>query len=242
MKILPISDVHVEFHGDDGSKFVEGLPNDDVDVLVVAGDLGNYGYFDVPLRKLAKRFPEVVYVNGNHECYGASIDRVRDTIGKVAAEVPNVHYLDNSVVELGGRRFIGTTMWFRPHPMAAVHQFDMHDFDDIENLIKRFPVENAKALSFLNAEMREGDVVITHHAPCFPSIPESFKSSPLSRLFYVCDQNALIHERSPAAWIHGHIHESWDYSVWGTRVVANPYGYQDDHLNHDFDPRKRLEI
>ncbi len=27
-------------------------------------------------------------------------------------------------------------------------------------------------------------------------------------------------------WIHGHIHESLDYQVWGTRIVTNPRGYR----------------
>lgn len=242
MQILPISDLHFEFHDDGGAKFVESLPTDGVDVLVVAGDAGNFGYYEKGLRLLAEKFKAVIYVHGNHECYGSSIDRTRADIRRIVKELSNVHFLDNDVLELGGQRFVGTTMWFRPHPDVAIEQCEMHDFDDIENLIRRFPVENAKALSFLNAAMRKDDVVITHHAPAFPSIPGSFKSSPLSTLFYVCDQNELIHERQPALWIHGHIHNSWDYSLWGTRVVANPYGYHGDTVNENFDPRKRVQV
>lgn len=28
-----------------------------------------------------------------------------------------------------------------------------------------------------------------------------------------------------ALWIHGHVHDSFDYAVHGCRVVANPAGY-----------------
>jgi hypothetical protein len=28
-----------------------------------------------------------------------------------------------------------------------------------------------------------------------------------------------------ALWIHGHTHDSFDYVVRGTRIVANPRGY-----------------
>lgn len=31
---------------------------------------------------------------------------------------------------------------------------------------------------------------------------------------------------APDLWIHGHIHQHRDYNVGGTRIVANPRGYQ----------------
>lgn len=252
MNLAVVSDVHTEFQPDGGRAFVDTIAAeaDDVDVLVVAGDLGNFGYFQEPLCHLSERFPQVVYVHGNHECYGASIARVRDEIRRVTGDLENVHFLDNEVVTIRGCRFVGTTMWFRPHPAMwqrerskdDPHKDMMNDFEVVDDLLRTVPVENAKALSFLAAEVRRGDVVVTHHAPCVPSVPKEFRRDPLSHLFYVCNQNDLIHERSPAVWIHGHIHDSWDYSLWGTRVVANPYGYEGEELNPDFDPRKRIRL
>ena len=29
-------------------------------------------------------------------------------------------------------------------------------------------------------------------------------------------------------WIHGHVHESYDYDIGNCRVVCNPRGYTDD--------------
>ena len=40
MKIQLASDIHCEFHDDKGRKFATDLAGEDVDVLVVAGDLG----------------------------------------------------------------------------------------------------------------------------------------------------------------------------------------------------------
>ena len=37
-----------------------------------------------------------------------------------------------------------------------------------------------------------------------------------------------------ALWVHGHMHESFDYEVYGTRVVCNPRGYAPNALNPDF--------
>ena len=46
-----------------------------------------------------------------------------------------------------------------------------------------------------------------------------------------------------ALWIHGHMHESFNYEVYGTRVVCNPRGYAPEALNPDFRPDwlKRFE-
>lgn len=30
---------------------------------------------------------------------------------------------------------------------------------------------------------------------------------------------------APDLWLHGHVHDSFDYNVGRTRVIANPAGY-----------------
>jgi Icc-related predicted phosphoesterase len=45
-------------------------------------------------------------------------------------------------------------------------------------------------------------------------------------------------------WIHGHTHDSFDYTVNGTRVVCNPRGYAKNGVNENarFDPDYIVEI
>jgi Icc-related predicted phosphoesterase len=69
----------------------------------------------------------------------------------------------------------------------------------------------------------ENTVVVTHHAPHAQSIPEEFQGHPLSPC-YASDLDALMGKAG--TWIHGHIHESLDYQVRGTRIVTNPRGYR----------------
>jgi len=45
-----------------------------------------------------------------------------------------------------------------------------------------------------------------------------------------------------ALWIHGHMHESFDYETYGTRVVCNPRGYAPKALNEGFDKKYTIEI
>jgi Icc-related predicted phosphoesterase len=43
----------------------------------------------------------------------------------------------------------------------------------------------------------------------------------------------IIRSRRPSLWIHGHTHESRDYRLGATRIVANPCGYP-GALNRSF--------
>ena len=39
-----------------------------------------------------------------------------------------------------------------------------------------------------------------------------------------------------ALWVHGHMHDPFDYEIYGTRVVCNPRGYAPNALTPDFRP------
>ena len=64
--------------------------------------------------------------------------------------------------------------------------------------------------------------MITHHAPHPLSVHARFATHPANGGF-VSNLEAMM--GPPALWIHGHTHNSFDYSVKGTRVVCNPRGY-----------------
>jgi Icc-related predicted phosphoesterase len=65
-------------------------------------------------------------------------------------------------------------------------------------------------------------VVVTHHAPHPNSVHPRFAGNAINAAF-VSDLGAAM--GSAVLWIHGHTHDSFDYTVRGTRVVANPRGY-----------------
>ncbi len=54
MKVLVLSDLHLEFHKDDGLSFIESL-NTDVDVLVLAGDITKYYLISYVLGEFCKK-------------------------------------------------------------------------------------------------------------------------------------------------------------------------------------------
>jgi Icc-related predicted phosphoesterase len=87
-------------------------------------------------------------------------------------------------------------------------------------------------------------VVVTHHAPHPWSVHPRFyipQPSPLNPAF-ASDLTDVIEEHQPDLWVHGHVHDSFDYVVEGTRsrVICNPRGYGSE--NADFDPALVVEV
>ena len=83
---------------------------------------------------------------------------------------------------------------------------------------------------------------MTHHAPHRGSLAARFAADMVSAGF-VSDLSHLM-GRS-ALWIHGHTHDSFDYSVDGTLVICNPRGYllrSGDFENRGFDASLVAEV
>lgn len=238
MKILVVSDLHFEFHQDDGKDFLRRLV--DADVIVIAGDLCPRSILAYSLDLFLRRYPKVIFVSGNHEFYHSSFEDVRTTLSWMTATYENLYVLDNTVEEIDGIRFVGTTMWTRKTSYIHLYEPNIADFSVIENS-QQIYVENEKALTFLNDNVQENDVVVTHHLPTQESIAWKFKRSILN-CFFLCDVQELIERRKPKLWIHGHTHASCDYEIGPTRVVCNPYGYVPSAINRKFKTNLIIEL
>jgi Icc-related predicted phosphoesterase len=84
-------------------------------------------------------------------------------------------------------------------------------------------------------------VVVTHHAPSSQSVPPRYARDLLTPAFASNLEN-LMEGDWAALWVHGHMHESFDYEIYGTRVVCNPRGYAPEALNPDFRPDWVLKV
>jgi predicted phosphodiesterase len=243
MRIQVLSDLHLEFHADEGHELISRLDPAGIDVLVLAGDITVGERIPAALGSFCERFCDarVLYVHGNHEFYGADRASVLAwTAGALEANA-NLTALDAQAVVVGGQRFLGAPLWFRHAPAANRYRRAVYDFTMIGDFEAWVYAENARAIEFFEHELREGDVVVTHHLPSESSVVPRFVGSPLNP-FFVCSLDSLIHERKPALWIHGHTHASLDYPLGSTRVVCNPFGYAALELNPDFSDRCVIEI
>jgi predicted phosphodiesterase len=247
MKLHILSDLHLTVAPFD-------RPENDADVVVLAGDIAR------PREAVewAVAFARpVLYVPGNHEFYGSSIDDTRDAL-RAASGGTCVRVLDDDIAVIGGVRFIGSTLWtdflldgadHRESAMREGARF-IRDFSRIRNgdalytpddSAQRFAMHRRFLAAALATPFAGTTVVITHHAPSPQSIHPRFRSSPVNACF-VSDLESLM--GSAALWIHGHTHDSFDYVVRGTRVVCNPRGYALHGVNENarFDPHFVVEL
>lgn len=172
-------------------------------------------------------------VLGNHEFYGSTFGKVKDECKKIISSYKNVSILDRSSVMIDGQRFIGSTLWFEKTLIGDRNKGFMNDFHSIRNFENWVYEENFKDSTFLEREINENDIVVTHHLPSHQSVHSKFKGSALNS-FFVYDMEDLILKKQPKLWIHGHTHESCYYNIKKTTVICNPFGYADYELNHGF--------
>ena len=253
VKLNILSDLHLGFGA-------LGRPENDADVVVLAGDISR------PREAVAwaLRFERpVLYVPGNHEFYGSSIEAATDELQRLSAGT-QVRVLDDSEAVIGGVRFLGTTLWsdFKlfgeaEQKAAAIAEArrSIRDFSRIfgatphgslftpEDSAARFERHAAWLDQRLSTPHDGPTVVITHHAPSVQSIHPRFAGSLLNACFVSRAEHLLGAHRAPL-WIHGHTHDNFDYVVNGTRVVCNPRGYAKGGVNENsrFDPDLMVEV
>ena len=264
MKIQLASDLHLELLGKrfPQTRIVEPAPQ--ADLLVLAGDIHSatkavdvFGDWPVP----------VLYVAGNHEFYSERWEPTRAAIRKAAVGT-SVRFLDNDVLELEGVRFLGCTLWTDFKLLGFSQKEWMRDVGRRLNdylLIRtqhgrlrpyQTLEDHEQSRAWLEAELakpfRGNTVVVTHHGPHPMSIHPRFVGDRVNAGF-VSDLTPLLH--GVDLWLHGHVHDSFDYRIAGCRVVANPAGYVRNLLdasagsysgfkfeNSKFDPSLVLEI
>jgi len=211
------------------------------DVVVLAGDIDT-GTRAVSWAEQCFAGRPVLYVMGNHESYGKNLEHVERDLQAACEATQNVHFLNCSSVELGGVRFLGTTLWTdftlfgeaaRPAAMTAAGQV-MVDYHRIRLATQGFrklrPADTARLHAQQALWLRQAlatpfdgkTVVITHMAPTMRSVAERYATDLVSAAYA-----SNLEEVAAQAdlWIHGHMHDSFDYQIGKCRVVCNPRGY-----------------
>jgi len=216
-------------------------PKKEVDVFVCAGDLGVFWGLESILQTLCKRYPQVVYVAGNHEFYQTSPKEIESLRSALSRQLSNLHWLEDSSVKIGGRTFHGATLWFPDTEESRPYRDHLNDFHLIEKFVPWVFDKHGASKSYLQHAVKPGDIVVTHHIPLLMGTDPRWWNSPLNS-FFVSDVEPLLTETKPALWIYGHTHSSHDFKVGPTRLVCNPFGYARMEENPDFEWGKFLEI
>lgn len=224
MKIQLLSDIHTEFHGGDPSIMDKFFT--DADVLVIAGDLTNANNIKNNIEYICKIVPHLVYVPGNHEYYHSSFDYVELTLAELEKKIPNFHWLNDSFVEIDGKRFIGGTLWVEGTDQARdpSNKWRLNDFRLIKDCDPLAFIKYDATSKYLRDHVQEGDIVVTHHLPSARSTPREFQGS-LLNCYFNSNQEETMRNNKPQLWLHGHTHTACHYWVGQTQVYCNPLGY-----------------
>jgi Icc-related predicted phosphoesterase len=238
------------------------LPSVAADAAVIAGDVS---IGPDAMDWLEARFPTlpVIYVLGNHEYYGYTLPSLRKEF-EARTKGSNIHVLENRSVSLGGVVFLGCTLWTdfelygRPvDPMKEAAR-RMNDFrliryfeeaDGERYAAKLEPLDthflHKESVAWLRNELSalkgQKVVVVTHHAPSRQSIAERYREGSLTPAF-VSGLDGLVQDSGAELWVHGHVHDRFDYRLGKTRVVCNPRGYVGISDGNGFDPALLVEI
>jgi predicted phosphodiesterase len=258
MKILLLSDLHIEFTNNDYP-----TPQVDCDVIVLAGDIG-VGLNGI---KLANKWNEeldipIVIINGNHEYYN---NRYCAYYGNEMLNMfqemqcrqlslcnKNVHFLENGSIVINGVRFLGCTLWtnFKTDKNLTQEQ-EMYQAKQFLNDYRVCYYEPGKLLTpqdtlemhyksrkWLNKELKKPfdgkTVVVTHHSPILVSnYPD--KNGGFCN---VMDNFIKKHNKSINAWFFGHTHFCTDSTIGDIRIISNQNGY----LNEDIDGFNEFKV
>lgn len=249
MRIAMFSDVHNESRE---TKFLPEVP--DVDLCIVAGDMDEPISASIQFLQdsLGQRM-DVIYVPGNHDHWNHTY---RDNIKQAyltADQCPNVHLLENELVIIDGVRFIGATLWTdyrwkgkeplfaKQHAERTIEDYKLIKWSERPDRLVRaddLESEHYRSRRFIQDALRvpfDGpSIVVTHHGPHPRSIFHWYDGDMLSAA-YTSDLSEILFKGAPALWVHGHTHKSFDYTVFDTRIICNPVGYE-GNANDEFNP------
>jgi Icc-related predicted phosphoesterase len=211
MKIGIFSDLHLEFRATrDISKLIDVIQNTECDVMINAGDTHPSPQSRKVFHSLiTKHHPKYIDVMGNHDYYG----------NKWVDNNFRCQVIDNV-------KIVSATLWTNFALSPIVEEYsrrNIYDFRQIEGVSSELMIENFdRTVDYI--DMMRPDVVVTHFAPHPLSTHPRFAGHFLNP-YFVNNLDSFICNTKPKLWVHGHVHDAFDYQIHQTHVVANPLGY-----------------
>lgn len=270
MKLTLTSDIHLEFRG---SKL---LLDNDASVLIIPGDILTAKNFDPrnidtaknekylsALAEWSKRYDAIYYTAGNHEHYGYNIDRSHAMIADTVKQFPNIHYMNDTAIELNDEWvLLGTTLWtsaknadpivvtdlrWGMNDFHVIAKATQYGFEEIFTPMDMYDIHN-NSMKWMKSQLEKYKdkkvMIMTHHAPSYESIQGGYRShinGNMNHGYYTDLESFILDNQHIKYWFHGHTHASSDYMVGETRVLANAQGYPVEP-NPNFNPKFVLEI
>jgi predicted MPP superfamily phosphohydrolase len=243
MKIGYKSDIHLDFWvGDTGKEekieeFVRNiLSPQEMDVLIIAGDLGHFNYQNFLLLKILKKWAKkILFCFGNHNLYLVDNEKYKNSFERLAklkemvSTLEEVYFLDGDIVEMEGIKFLGAGGWY-DLSYGVKHGYSLEylkrEWEIIMNDSRMIvPKLDVVDFSFVQKEklrqnIDKADIVFTHVAPVYISC----HNDAVMDSFYTFYGYDLLKDNIKY-WIFGHCHKPMDFYEEMIRFVSSPLGY-----------------
>ena len=241
MKLCFVSDLHIDIAGQPKIVWPEA------DALFVAGDTSD-GRIETRalIEEVARIYPRVFFVDGNHDNYSNGAETVADTVAFFRdLSIGNATFLggEDEAIPFDDLYVVGRNGWYsfdsmgdpirnREEWKTATNDCDAIGFDRVAQKqpweLAREHADEIRAMIERTIEADAGArfAVMTHSAPHIDMIyndPKYMFSNP----FYVNMHMAPILARYGsriAVWQHGHTHNRRERIINGAYVIANPRG------------------
>ena len=207
MKILAVSDIH----GKKNKKLIKYLKNEDISLVLLAGDITDFGpleFVDEFISELFDCDVDVFAVPGN--CDPAGICNAIKDSGALCLHNQLVSYENTIIIGYGGSN---------PTP------FNTPGETDDDTIYARVYELLAEYDYIGNTEVPRVTILLTH-AP-----PYDTKADTIENGTHVGSQGIKkpIHEFQPDINICGHVHEARSIDTVGKTIVANPGMLEHNH-------------
>jgi len=223
VKIQYFSDIHLE-KTSGFPKFRARAP-----YLCLLGDIGNPfrdNYKDFLRYCSDLGFKRIFIIAGNHEYYGNNYTKTNDRIQDLCNRIPNVSFLNRSVLQFDGLTIAGATLWSQISKNTVEH---LNDFNRIYK-------ENGKMITlddYLNWHYQDQQwlknivssnfnkkslVIMTHHLPSYRLIVGKYQKWKYHDAF-ATEVDSL---RNPVGvWLCGHSHCVVEKNINGVHCGIN---------------------
>lgn len=244
MIIKIISDIHLELLSKCDIKYTieKIIKNTDVDLLVLAGDIGNpfshvYNQF---IKLMSLNFQKTIIISGNHEYYnGNSIEETDEKINSTCKHYNNIHFLNRSSINYKGYNFIGATLWSKIdtntnnfiNDTKCIKDMTITKYNELHEIDKEY------ILSLIDKKNK--NVLVTHHMPLIDLIDPKYEKYKDIKQWFASDLTEIIRDNNITTWIYGHTHKHSvkKYTINDKNVdfICNPIGYKNENKDSNYD-------
>lgn len=238
-----MSDLHLDVN----ERYPLYLPDNDRETFtIIAGDTA--GEMDLAINWIMKNCPKGVLVAGNHlvyNDYNESITNLKETLKEAFPKDADMKFLDNDYITLDDNTIIvGSTLYtdFMLNGMNQKMGMDiayryLNDFrlgiiDDNgerellpKDYLNMFEISKAYIAKICEDNPNKNIIVVTHHAPSAKSIAKEYCRNETNCAYASDLDDFILNHKNIKVWIHGHVHNYFNYKIGDCRIICNPRGY-----------------